>query len=750
MEEGYQTSTSSDADQEQHDEQEMGYLASGEDSDTSMHHFTRRYSKRGSERSLSPTLTVAVGVATVALSALFLLCRRRWNTSKQCRKSSKPPKVRPEDIFSVILHMEGSHKPTVMDPLVNWNFAISDRFDVLSVQTRFGSDVYKSLNLPSETTARLITQLQSLGATPRAIVKCEFAGQIMSDDTTNPDHPPNPSYSSCTHGGGEYGAAVAVGAGLVDFALTIDEGGNALGPAAACGCFAIRPTSKSLSLDGATVASRILASPCFIAKDPQVLVKLGNTLRLPGAGGRSDVIPYLIAGDIFKTYLPEQPGAAKQPGPHAPMHAITKAAIKRWAGCDEVKSLDLCMWLWKAVPSLRLFHRDFGAPLNETQPHPNVTLDPLLPAGITTTTVLQTLNHVVSVLRTSELKLNHGDWIQRHKDSVPQSVVNMVVEFSLLNTPDLFMRAQQVAKDIEAAASRAFQDGQVLVIPTITHPSPATSSGHCSSGEMEAARRDWMNMVYNMNAFGVLAGMPQVVVPFKIPGRPVASISLLTLRKKDMPLLYAAGRLSRLLEEEAVVVMETWDGRVEDAATLAANNINTNAGSPSASPSSKAKKKRNKAAVTKQEMVIGLQNRQGEEEARHREAGNVAFRAGKYQEALQHYTRAIQAHPEQAATAYSNRAMTNLKLGRYDDAEDDCDASIHLQTNGKAAANNSKQLLVKALLRRGAARAARGKTQGAIKDFKQVVAIEPSNKQAKLELDQLRQFEGDGLMRYDM
>jgi len=741
---------------EEHDEQEMGYLASGEESDTSIHQSTRVYNKEGFERSVfSPLAVVALGVATAAFSASFLLGRRCWNT-KQRRKSSKPPKVRPEDVFSVLLHLEGNHKPTAMDPLVNWNFAVSDRFDVLSVQTRFGSDVYKSLNPSSETTARLITQLQSLGATPRAIVKCEFAGQILSDDTTDPNHPANPADGSCTHGGGEYGAAVAVGARLVDFALTIDEGGNALGPAAACGCFAIRPTSKSLSLDGATVVSRILASPCFIAKDPQTLVKLGNTLRLPGAGGRSDVIPYLIAGDIFKTYFPEQPGAAAHPSPHTPMHTITKAAIKRWAGSDEVKSLDLCMWLWKAVPSLRLFYQDFRVSLYETQPDPNITADPLLPAGITTTTVLQTLNHVVSVLRSYGLKLNHGDWIQRHKDRVPQSAVNMVIESSLLNTPDLFMRAQQVAKDIEAAASKAFQDGQVLVIPTITHPSPATSSSSTgtssTSGAMEIGRLDWMNMVNNMNAFGVLAGMPQVAVPFKIPGRPVASISLLTLRRKDMPLLYAAGRLNRLLEEEAVVVMETWDGRVEDAVTLATNNINTTAGCPSSSASSKANKKRNKPAVNKQRMVNGLQNRQEGEEARLREAGNVAFRAGKYKEALQHYSRAIQAHPEQAAAAYSNRAMTNLKLGRYDDAEDDCDASIHLQTNGTAADNdsNSKQLLVKALLRRGAARAALGKTQGAIKDFKQVVAIEPSNRQAKLELDQLRQFEGDGLMRFDM
>jgi amidase len=746
---------------EKHDELEMGYLASSEESDTSIHQSTRVYNKRGFQKSFfSPLTVVALGVATAALSASFLLCRRRWNT-KQRRKSSKPPKVRPEDVFSVLLHLEGN-KPTAMDPLVNWNFAVSDRFNVLSVQTRFGSDVYKSLNPSSETTARLITQLQSLGATPRAIVKCEFAGQILSDDTTDPDHPPNPADGSCTHGGGEYGAAVAVGARLVDFALTIDEGGNALGPAAACGCFAIRPTSKSLSLDGATVVSRILASPCFIAKDPQILVKLGNTLRLPGAGGRSDVIPYLIAGDIFKTSLPEQPGAAAHPSPHAPVHTITKAAIKRWAGSDEVKSLDLCMWLWKAVPSLRLFYQDFRVSLNETQPDPNITADPVLPAGITTTIVLQTLNHVASVLRSYGLKLNHGDWILRHKDGVPQSAVNMVVESSLINTPDLFMRAQQVAKDIEAAASRAFQDGQVLVIPTITHPSPATltttttgttTTGTSStSGEMEIGRLDWMNMVNNMNAFGVLAGMPQVAVPFKIPGRPVASISLLTLRRKDMPLLYAAGRLSNLLEEEAVVVMETWDRRVEDGVTLTTNNINTSAGSPSSSPSSKANNQRNKPAVNKHRMVNSLQNRQEEEEARLREAGNVAFRAGKYKEALQHYTRAIQAHPEQAAAAYSNRAMTNLKLGRYGDAEDDCDASIHLQTNGTAADNNSnsKQLLVKALLRRGAARAALGKTQGAIKDFKQVVAIEPSNRQAKLELDQLRQFEGDGLMRLDM
>ena len=98
--------------------------------------------------------------------------------------------------------------------------------------------------------------------------------------------------------------------------------------------------------------------------------------------------------------------------------------------------------------------------------------------------------------------------------------------------------------------------------------------------------------------------------------------------------------------------------------------------------------------------------------------GNEEFKAGNFNEAIVKYTEALTAlglppnmrpdpHRAWKSVVLSNRAMTNLKLGVYNDAEDDCTAALKL---------NEKN--VKAYLRRGAARSVSGNYLEAIDDFR--------------------------------
>lgn len=93
---------------------------------------------------------------------------------------------------------------------------------------------------------------------------------------------PNPAGRGRTHGGGEYGAAVAVAAGFADVALAVDGLGTARVPAACCGVYALRATAGALALEGASTASHSLAAPALLASDPLALLKAGAALRLPG------------------------------------------------------------------------------------------------------------------------------------------------------------------------------------------------------------------------------------------------------------------------------------------------------------------------------------------------------------------------------------------------------------------------------------------------------------------------------------
>ena len=69
---------------------------------------------------------------------------------------------------------------------------------------------------------------------------------------------------------------------------------------------------------------------------------------------------------------------------------------------------------------------------------------------------------------------------------------------------------------------------------------------------------------------------------------------------------------------------------------------------------------------------------------------------------------------------FANRAMANLRLKKFDKAEEDCTAPLSIEPT-----------YVKALTRRGMARHKRGKYVEAIEDFKKAIELQPSNKELK-------------------
>jgi len=108
-----------------------------------------------------------------------------------------------------------------------------------------------------------------------------------------------------------------------------------------------------------------------------------------------------------------------------------------------------------------------------------------------------------------------------------------------------------------------------------------------------------------------------------------------------------------------------------------------------------------------------------------KELGNAAFRAGKWDESIGHYTVAILADGSNL-TYPLNRAAAYLKLGKNEDAERDCTTVLCLDgTNTKA------------LYRRAQARTAMGKASGAQNDLNHALRLDPSNTTIKSDLEKL-------------
>ncbi|KAL2776511.1 RNA polymerase II-associated protein 3 isoform 2 [Daubentonia madagascariensis] len=109
-----------------------------------------------------------------------------------------------------------------------------------------------------------------------------------------------------------------------------------------------------------------------------------------------------------------------------------------------------------------------------------------------------------------------------------------------------------------------------------------------------------------------------------------------------------------------------------------------------------------------------------------KDLGNAFFKEGKYERAIECYTRGIAADGANALLP-ANRAMAYLKIQKYEEAEKDCTQAILLDGSYS-----------KAFARRGTARTFLGKLNEAKQDFETVLLLEPGNKQAVMELSKIK------------
>ena len=108
----------------------------------------------------------------------------------------------------------------------------------------------------------------------------------------------------------------------------------------------------------------------------------------------------------------------------------------------------------------------------------------------------------------------------------------------------------------------------------------------------------------------------------------------------------------------------------------------------------------------------------------HRDAGNAAFKAGRFDDAVACYTRAADAAPSSSSPAWlaavNNRAAARLAAGDHAGAAQDAGAVLAIAPDD-----------VKARLRRAAAREGVGEAAGAREDYEAVLKVEPGNAQAR-------------------
>jgi amidase len=172
--------------------------------------------------------------------------------------------------------------PACAGPLDGLTFAVKDLIDVAGTPTGGGNPDWLVQQSPAATSAPAVVSLLAAGAT--------MTGKTITDELAfslegvNAHHgtPVNPACPDRIPGGSSSGSAVAVAAGLVDFAIGTDTGGSVRVPSSFVGVCGFRPTHDAISLAGVVPFAPSYDTVGWFARDAAMLSRVGGVL-LPNA-----------------------------------------------------------------------------------------------------------------------------------------------------------------------------------------------------------------------------------------------------------------------------------------------------------------------------------------------------------------------------------------------------------------------------------------------------------------------------------
>jgi allophanate hydrolase len=356
-------------------------------------------------------------------------------------------------------------------PLRGQAFAVKDNIDIAGLQTTAACPAFAYTPIAS---APVVTRLEAAGAIVVGKTNLDqFATGLVG--TRSP-------YGACSSvfdadrisGGSSSGSAVAVAAGLVDFALATDTAGSGRVPAAFNGIVGLKPTRGLLSTRGVVPACRSL--DCV-----SILTRSATTAR--------DVF------DVIRGYDAEDPYARR---------AVDPANTSTWLGRD----------VRFGVP-----HGDLGG-RGINDPPFRRAVERLTQLGGTRVEVdfgpFRQAGDLLYGPWVAERFADLGDFIQNHPDDVISVVRDIILESHRYSAADLFAaqhRLQAVRREVEAT----FQSIDVLVVPTVLrHPTHAEIAADPVGGNAALGYYTTFVNLLDLAAIAVPGGLRTGGLPFGI------------------------------------------------------------------------------------------------------------------------------------------------------------------------------------------------------------------------------------------
>jgi amidase len=196
--------------------------------------------------------------------------------------------------ISLVLN-EGADHP---GPLAGATFVVKENIDVAGRVSTNGHPQWASTHAPARVNAAVVDRLLDAGA--RLVGKTHMDEMAYSLMGANPHYgtPINPAAQERHPGGSSSGSAVAVAAGLVNFAIGTDTAGSCRAPAAFCGIFGFRSSHGAVPMDGVVPLAPSLDVIGWFARDVARMIEVGDVL-LPHDGDHAGFEEAVLLADAF-------------------------------------------------------------------------------------------------------------------------------------------------------------------------------------------------------------------------------------------------------------------------------------------------------------------------------------------------------------------------------------------------------------------------------------------------------------------
>lgn len=385
----------------------------------------------------------------------------------------------PEDPFGAFCHdNHAAISGAPRGPLAGLTFAAKDVFDIRGVQTGFGHPAWLASHPPASQTAEVVADLLAAGASLLGKTLSDELCYSLSGENAHYGTPCNPRAPDRIPGGSSSGSAVAVAAGMVDFALGTDCGGSVRVPASYCGILGIRPTHGRVSLHGVHPFAASFDCAGWFARDPEILQRVGRRLL----GATMPPQPFrrlIIAEDAFER------------ADDAVRHGLAD-------GVDALTGL-------------------VGSAASGT----------LSPNG------LETWFEAFRILQAAEIWSSLGGWITRNRPDLGPGVRERF-EAAAAITPAQVREAKARRLKIVARLEAAISPGDVVCFPTTPRPAPLRGT---ETTEVEITYR---HRAMELLCPSGLAGLPQISLPLGTADGVPVGLSVMARRDTDIDLMALA------------------------------------------------------------------------------------------------------------------------------------------------------------------------------------------------------------------